>query len=230
MLPPVILLDLDDTILDDTGGAAGAWEQASRDSGAPPELVAAIREAGAWFWSDPDRHRTGRADLLVARRTIVETALERLGLPDDGLAQRVATRLNELRDEAIAPLPGAIETLDELRARGTTLGLITNGSALHQRWKLDRFGLARHFDYIGIEGEAGIGKPEPEAFLRALRALRSEPASSWMVGDNLTYDVGGAQAVGIHAIWLDVRRRGLPEPAPAVPDRIVSSLAELLPD
>jgi putative hydrolase of the HAD superfamily len=228
MLPRVILLDLDDTILDDTGGAAGAWEQALREAGAPAELPAAIRDAGTWFWSDPDRHRTGRADLLVARRTIVETALQRLGLPDDGLAQRIATRLNELRDAAIAPLPGALEALDELRARDVTLGLITNGSALHQRWKLDRFGLARHFDYIGIEGEAGIGKPEPEAFLRALRALRSEPGQCWMVGDNLTYDVGGAQTIGIHAIWLDVRGRGLPEPAPAVPDRIVSSLAELL--
>jgi putative hydrolase of the HAD superfamily len=229
MLPRVILLDLDDTILDDTGGAAGSWEQAAREAGAPPELLPAIREAGAWFWSDPDRHRTGRADLLVARRTIVETALERLGLPDDGFAERLAMRLNELRDAAIVPLPGAVEALDELRAQGVTLGLITNGSALHQRWKLDRFGLARHFDYIGIEGEAGIGKPEPEAFLRALRALETQPADCWMVGDNLTYDVGGAQALGIHAIWLDVRGRGLPDPAPAVPDRIISSIAELLP-
>jgi len=228
MLPRVILLDLDDTILDDTGGAVGSWEQAAREAGAPPELLPAIREAGAWFWSDPDRHRTGRADLLVARRTIVETALERLGLPDDGLAERLAMRLNELRDAAIVPLPGAVEALDELRAQGVTLGLITNGSALHQRWKLDRFGLARHFDYIGIEGEAGIGKPEPEAFLRALRALETQPADCWMVGDNLTYDVGGAQALGIHAIWLDVRGRGLPDPAPAVPDRIISSIAELL--
>jgi putative hydrolase of the HAD superfamily len=228
MLPPVILLDLDDTILDDTGGAGSSWEQATAEAGAPPELLPAIREAGAWFWSDHDRHRTGRADLLVARRTIVATALERLGLPDDGLSVRIATRLNELRDAAIAPLPGAVEALDELRARGVTLGLITNGSALHQRWKLDRFGLAAHFDYIGIEGEAGIGKPEPEAFLRALRALETDPADAWMVGDNLTYDVGGAQAVGIHAIWLDARGRGLPDPPPAVPDRVIRSIAELL--
>jgi putative hydrolase of the HAD superfamily len=228
MLPRVILLDLDDTILDDTGGAAGAWEQACREAGAPDGLPDAIREAGAWFWSEPDRHRSGRADLLVARRTIVETALARRGLPDDGLSGRIATRLNELRDAAIAPLPGAVEALDELRRRGVTLGLITNGSALHQRWKLDRFGLAAHFDYIGIEGEAGVGKPEPEAFQRALGALQADARESWMVGDNLTYDVGGAQAVGIHAIWLDARRRGLPDPPPAVPDRIIRSIAELL--
>ena len=68
MLPPIILFDLDDTILDDTGGASAAWEQACIDSGAPDGLYDAIRSAGAWFWSDADRHREGRADLGGARR------------------------------------------------------------------------------------------------------------------------------------------------------------------
>ncbi len=228
MLPPVILLDLDDTILDDTGGASAAWEQACIDSDAPAELYGAIRTAGAWFWSDADRHRTGRADLLEARRTIAATALANLGLPDDGLSTRISARLNQLRDEAMAPLPGAIEALDVLRGRGIRLGLLTNGSARHQRWKIDRFSLEAHFDYVGIEGEVGFGKPEPEAFLRALRAFSAEPGDAWMVGDNLVFDVGGAQAVGMHGVWVDVRGRGLPESPIAVPDRIVRSIAELV--
>jgi putative hydrolase of the HAD superfamily len=228
MLPPVILFDLDDTILDDTGGASAAWEQACIDSGAPDTLYEAIRATGAWFWSDPDRHRMGRADLLEARRTIAATALANLGLADDGLSTRISTRLNELRDEAIAPLPGAIEALDALRARGVALGLLTNGSARHQRWKIERFTLAAHFDYVGIEGEVGFGKPEPESFLRALRALDATPDAAWMVGDNLVFDVGGAQAVGMHGVWVDVRGSGLPAAPVAVPDRIVTSIAELV--
>jgi putative hydrolase of the HAD superfamily len=228
MLPPVILFDLDDTILDDTGGASAAWEQACIDSAAPEGLYDAIRAAGAWFWSDADRHRTGRADLLEARRTIAATALANLGLPDDGLSARISARLNELRDAAIAPLPGAIEALDALRARGVRLGLLTNGSARHQRWKIERFSLDAHFDYVGIEGEVGFGKPEAEAYLRALRALGAEPGEAWMVGDNLVFDVGGAQAVGMHGVWVDLRGRGLPEAPVAVPDRIVTSIAELV--
>jgi HAD superfamily hydrolase (TIGR01509 family) len=227
MLPRVILFDLDDTILDDTGGASAAWEQACIESDAPDGLYDAIRAAGAWFWADADRHRTGRADLLEARRTIAATALANLGLPDDGLSARISARLNQLRDEAIAPLPGAIETLDRLRGRGVRLGLLTNGSARHQRWKIERFSLAAHFDYVGIEGEVGVGKPEPEAFLRALRAFDATPAEAWMVGDNLVFDVGGAQAVGMHGVWVDIRARGLPEAPVAVPDRIVTSIAEL---
>ncbi len=228
MLPPVILFDLDDTILDDTGGASAAWERACIESGAPDGLYDAIRAAGAWFWSDAERHRTGRADLREARRAIAATALSNLGLPDDGLATRISARLNALRDEAITPLPGAIKALDVLRARGVALGLVTNGSALHQRWKIERFALAAHFDYVGIEGEVGFGKPDPEAFLRALRALAVGPDEAWMVGDNLVFDVGGAQAVGMHGIWVDVRARGLPEAPVAVPDRIVTSIAELV--
>ena len=156
------------------------------------------------------------------------TALERLGLPDDGLSDRISTRLNVLRDEAIAPLPGAIDALDALRARGVRLGLLTNGSARHQRWKIERFALETHFDYVGIEGEVGFGKPEAEAFLRALRALGAGPADAWMVGDNLMFDVGGAQAVGMHGVWVDIRGRGLPEAPVAVPDRIITSIAELV--
>jgi putative hydrolase of the HAD superfamily len=228
MLPPVILFDLDDTILDDTGGASAAWEQACIDSGAPDGLYDAIRAAGAWFWSDPDRHRTGRADLLEARRTIAATALQNLGLPDDGLSTRISARLNALRDEAIAPLPGAIDTLEVLRAGGVRLGLLTNGSARHQRWKIERFSLESQFDYVGIEGEVGVGKPDPESYLRALRALAVEPGEAWMVGDNLVFDVGGAQAVGMHGVWVDVRARGLPDTPVAVPDRIVTSIAELV--
>ena len=108
------------------------------------------------------------------------------------------------------------------------LGLLTNGSARHQRWKIERFALETHFDYVGIEGEVGFGKPEAEAFLRALRALEAAPADAWMVGDNLVFDVGGAQAVGMHGVWVDIRGRGLPEAPVAVPDRIVTSIAELV--
>ncbi len=228
MLPRVLLLDLDDTILDDTGGSAASWERACLEEGAPESLRGAIRAAGARFWSDPDRHRAGRADLAAARRAIVTAALDDLGLHDPALATRVAARHDVLRDEAIAPLPGAFEALRAFRAAGTLLGLITNGSARHQRWKLARFDLEAWFAYIGIEGEVGVGKPEPEAFERALTALEVAADDAWMAGDSLRFDVGGAQAVGLHAIWVDVHGTGVPEDVPVLPDRIVRGIADLL--
>ncbi len=227
MLPPVLLLDLDDTILDDSGAAHAAWVSACAEVDAPAGLVDAIELERVWFWSDPERHRVGRLDLSAARRHIVRGALGRLGLDDEPLAAAVAALHDQLRDGAIAPLPGAIETLGGLRSRGISLGLVTNGSATHQRWKIDRFELEPFFGYIGIEGEVGVGKPEPEAFHRALRALDATAATTWMVGDNLRFDVAGSQAMGMHAVWVDRHRRGLPATTDVVPDRVVVSIAEL---
>ena len=72
-----LLLDLDDTILDDRSGIEGAWaEVVSLVCARRPELpatgvAAAIESVTAWFWSDPERERRGRLDLVAARRAIV---------------------------------------------------------------------------------------------------------------------------------------------------------------
>ena len=109
------------------------------------------------------------------------------------------------------------------------LGLLTNGGSEGQRVKIERFELAAHFDYIGIEGEVGYGKPHRGAYETALRGLRASLDQTWMVGDNLEWDVSGAQAVGIYGIWLDKYGRGLPHDTTAQPDRIIRSIAELVP-
>ena len=144
-------------------------------------------------------------------------------------ARVIGDRHFELRDAAIAPLPGAVEALHQLRSLGVTLGLLTNGGSEGQRAKIERFALATHFDYIGIEGEVGHGKPHRASYESALRNLGATPNDTWMVGDNLEWDVSGAQAVGIYGIWLDKYGHGLPSDTTAQPDRIIRALAELVP-
>ncbi len=72
--------------------------------------------AGAWFWSRPrpapHRPRRPAGGAAHHRR---HRARATSGCRTTGCRARISTRLNELRDEAIAPLPGAIETLDALR-------------------------------------------------------------------------------------------------------------------
>jgi putative hydrolase of the HAD superfamily len=123
--------------------------------------------------------------------------------------------------------PGAVELLDELASAGYTLGVITNGEAALQRAKLERFNLIGYFTYVGIEGETGVGKPDVEAYWRAIRSLGCGPADAWMVGDNLEWDVLGPQRLGLRTVWIDRHRRGLPADAIARPDHITSSVAEL---
>jgi putative hydrolase of the HAD superfamily len=124
--------------------------------------------------------------------------------------------------------PEALDILARLRARGIRLALVTNGNAAYQRMKIERFGLAGCFDYILIEGEFGVGKPEPQVYQAALRVLDCRPAAAWMVGDDLYNDVASPQQLGMAGIWVDARGVGLSPDAPAKPDRIIRSIRELV--
>ena len=125
--------------------------------------------------------------------------------------------------------PGAHDAIDALKARGVKLALVTNGAADHQRAKIERFGLAHRFDHIQIEGEHGFGKPEERAYLHAMEALGVTAPETWMIGDNLEWEVVAPQRLGIYAIWIDVHGDGLPAGSTVKPDRIIRSLTELLP-
>ena len=54
------------------------------------------------------------------------------------------------------------------------------------------------------------------------------PAETWMIGDNLDFDILGAQQVGIYAVWVDAHRKGLPAGTTVRPDRTIGSLTELV--
>ncbi len=231
-LPRVLLLDLDDTILDDSGGSDECWltvcsEVALERRGIDrDELRAAIETTRRWYWSDAERHRVGRHDLRAASTRIAALALGRLDIADPALAGRIGHRYQDLRDAALRPLPGAIGTLDRLRAAGATLGLVTNGAAASQRAKIDRFDLGAYFSYIGIEGAVGVGKPCLGAYLVALRALGCAARDAWMVGDNLEWDVRAPQRLGIRGVWINPA--GIAPGDGAPPDRTVATLADLL--
>ena len=77
-----------------------------------------------------------------------------------------------------------------------------------------------YFDVVVVEGEFGIGKPEPAVFRHALAAVGRQPHEAWMVGDDLAKDIAGGDAAGLHTVWVDSRHEGLPEAPAAHPHRI----------
>jgi putative hydrolase of the HAD superfamily len=235
-LPRAILFDLDDTII-----SAGprplllrqvAEEFADRIPVAPDTAGRELEAAFAAFWADESRHRAWRFRLGEARTMIVEGVFQRwrAQAPELSLqvARELAARFHAYREEQVECLPTALETIDRLQALGVKLALVTNGAAETQRAKVARFDLARRFDHIQIEGEAGFGKPEERAYRHALQALAVEPHQTWMVGDNLEWEVRAPQRLGIFAIWHDHAGTGLPPGTAVRPDRIIRSLGELL--
>lgn len=234
-LPTAILFDLDDTLISAHLHPRETWKRAILSLDAWPESLdvdgsaAEIHRAARWFWSDPARHKEGRMDIRLARRRILHQAFEALGHPtDDPIVEPLGERFTALRTAETALFPDALDTLVGLRQRGVRLGLITNGNAREQRSKIDRFDLEGYFDHIQIEGEMGFGKPEEQAYAHALSRLGTSVDETWIVGDNLEWEVVVPQRLGFHAIWRDPVGHGLPEDATACPDRIVSRLIELL--
>lgn len=191
-------------------------------------LAAEITDTAQVFWSDEARHREWRHKLQDARRRIVGQVLQRRGLGDGLLAEEIADRYSRLREEEMHLFPHALDVLKHYRERGVRLCLITNGAAATQRAKVERFGLAGHFDHIQIEGEHGFGKPEERAYRHAMASLGVGPGDTWMVGDNLEWEVAAPQRLGIFGVWHDHAGAGVPEGSTVVPDRIIRSLGELL--
>jgi putative hydrolase of the HAD superfamily len=228
----VVLFDLDDTLLDYSGKVDESWARAVHACCAdgpvdPHALIAALGHSRRWLWEDPSRHREERINMPRAWQRIVAHALEGLGSPSDELAAAVAARFAADRHQVMELFPEARPTLERLRARGIPLGLITNGDASQQRYKIERHDLARYFDVMVIEGEFGAGKPDEAVYRHALDALGAEPGHTCMVGDNLDFDVEGARRVGIAGVWVDRARTGLPPGSTARPDHVIASLTDL---
>ena len=233
-LPRAMLIDLDDTILAYDVVSEGAWRavctaHVDRLPGWTVEqLVAGIDSYRRWFWSDPERHQRARLNLSNVRHEVVIGAFRQMGIESMDIARSIGDEYAREREERVRPFPGAVETLATLQEAGILLALLTNGSSAGQRGKIDRFDLERYFDLIMVEEEFGVGKPDERVYLHALDQLDVQPDETWMIGDNLVWDVGAPQRLGITGIWNDYQGLGLPEGSTVQPDRIVRSLGDVL--
>ena len=231
-VPQAIFFDMDGTILDWETGMEDSWlascEKYCDGPHTPGQLHEAIRTRRTWFWADAERAYRGRMDLDGASREIVRHAFTDLCIDRLDVADSLADYYRAQRAAAIAPYPGATETLKALRERGIPLALITNGGARSQRVSVEKHALEQYFECIVIEGEFGCGKPDERVFRHALAATGCAPERAWMVGDNLAADIETPHRLGMHTVWVDARGAGLPDGAPVRPHRIVQSIAELV--
>ena len=233
-LPKAMLIDLDDTILAYEPVAADALRAvcAAHAEKLPgwtvEQLVAGLDSYRRWFWSDPARHRRARLGRSNVRSELIVGAFRQMGIESLDVARSIGDDYARERERRVRPFPGALETLATLRQSDIRLALITNGTSASQRGKIDRFDLERFFDLIMIEEEFGVGKPDERVYRHALAQLDARPDETWMIGDNLDWEVAAPQRLGITGIWHDFRGRGLPDGSSARPDRIVRSLRDVL--
>ena len=240
MRPKAILFDLDDTLISPHHHRTFFWHEAIQDiwkqkeaHGVPEpkdidDLVNKIDLSAADFWSEPDRHKSGRLDIRTARFTILDNAIGSDERFDGNTRWLIADRCGALMFDKTKLFPDAISTLKKLKLEGIKLALVTNGASEAQRAKINKFDLEQYFLHVQIEGEAGVGKPELQAYKIAMEKLNVVATETWMVGDNIDWEVIAPQKLGIFSIWRDPRGYGiLPEGTSAKPNRIITKLAQL---
>ncbi|WP_103863672.1 YjjG family noncanonical pyrimidine nucleotidase [Aquimarina sp. I32.4] len=106
-------------------------------------------------------------------------------------------------------IDGAKDLLDYLTPR-YELHIITNGFKEVQNKKLLNSGILHFFKTVTDSEEAGVKKPNPFIFEKAI--LKSGAASnhSVMIGDNYEADILGAEAVGLKTICFNYHKEKLP--------------------
>ena len=83
------------------------------------------------------------------------------------------------------------------------LAILTNGSPISQRRKLESTGILNMFELSVVSGEVGIDKPDPRIFDVMCERLNVKPQDCLYVGDNYVNDVLGARNAGWKAIYLN---------------------------
>ena len=183
---PLLLLDLDNTLLD-RAGAFRAWgEGFLAEIGAPESDVEWLMSVDAdgltdrWDIADAIRERYG---LRIPSIDLVEALHE-------GLVEHV--RLNPL-------VACALRIVGEA---GWVPVVVSNGTVRQDDTKIRRTGLDRYVADWVISEEVGVSKPNPRIFALAAERARMRLRGAWVVGDSPEADIGGAAAVGLPSVWL----------------------------
>ncbi|MBO1329675.1 HAD family hydrolase [Streptomyces sp. VRA16 Mangrove soil] len=181
---PLLLLDLDNTLIDRDAAFRAAMAAFLADHGLPAEDLARLMALDA----DGYTPRPAVAEAMTRRYADRVPPAAIRAVLDHGAADRVT-----LADPVRASLLAAA-------AAGWIPVVVTNGRTVQQTEKIRRTGLDTLVDSWVISEAAGHKKPAPEIF-RVAAAGRSLK-SAWMVGDSAHADIGGAGALGLRTAWV----------------------------
>lgn len=117
--------------------------------------------------------------------------------------------INNIANDYIEYLPNnnhllldAVEVLEYLH-KNYKLHIITNGFEEVQHKKMSNSGILKYFHTVTTSEDAGVKKPHPYIFEKALKKGGATPENSVMIGDNLEADIIGAEQFGLKVIHID---------------------------
>lgn len=103
----------------------------------------------------------------------------------------------------VVMLPHAIEVLEEIKMRGYTMGIISNGVSVLQNMKLDTAGIREMFDVTVVSGDFGVYKPDRRIFDEACRLSGFKNEECVFVGDHPINDIQGALGADMQVVRMN---------------------------
>lgn len=209
---PLVIFDLDGTLVDSLSDIAEALNLTLADASLPQVDEATVR---GWIGEGV--------------RTLVATALQSAGsaLPVDEAMPGFMRHYAECLLHRPRLFPGTLETLDGLRARGATLAICTNKPSRFVAPLLEHLGVADRFAAVIGGDSLPERKPSAAPLLHLCERFGRLPENSLMVGDSAV-DAAAAQASKVPlALVRHGYLRGL-DPARSGARWVMDDLRELL--
>lgn len=201
-----LVLDVDDTIVDTRAAMVAAGSVAL--GALWPDRAADHTAMARRYYDDPERwfrrYASGEVrfdDMRVGRIEEVARAFG-VAAPDGALAH-YARAYDPAFRAAQRLFDDVPDLLEVARARRLPVALLTNSAAAPTTLKLEALGLLDAFDAVVTTDTLGFGKPDPRVYLEACRLVDTPAPACVCVGDSLEWDVLGALAAGLRAVWLD---------------------------
>ena len=205
-MPSALLIDLDDTLLDDRGAMAKSVLQFRQKHGLADHvdddsLVARWDEVGREVWRKLAR---GQVTFQEQRRVRLRQVFL-LSVADHEADALFADYLSFYEENWIL-LPGAEEFLEATAHLPRVI--VTNGHRPQAHRKLEKCGLARKFNGVVTPEDCGVRKPDPKIFMHALNLLGAQAKEALMIGDNLESDIVPALALGMQVFHVNPGESG----------------------
>jgi putative hydrolase of the HAD superfamily len=179
-----VIFDLWETLID--------WDaEAAQRMHTRIETIVGFDFKARWY-AAPDRYTAPVREVLAG-----------VGVPREAMDDVCSARLDFVR-HCLVPRPGAVETLERLRANGYRVGLITVCSEdVETLWPESSF--AGLFDAEVFSSRIGISKPDPRIYLACCEELGVGPAQAVFVGDGANDELEGARRAGLRAVLIHER-------------------------
>lgn len=120
----------------------------------------------------------------------------------DRLGVQAAQLFRITSTEYIRRYPHVVEALQQLRAQGYRLWLLSNAQRVFTEYEMRHLQMEDLFDGVYISSDYGCRKPDARFLGALLRERNLDPAKCLMIGNDRSTDIAGAKKLGLATLYL----------------------------